>query len=199
MNLIIKSIEFLRNKWIIQPLLLSLYVVVFELNDFGLHSNWNWLEITIIFCSVFSFWWILFCVIKRFFRDLLKNVSITTILVFMSIFFFDTFNSLVSILNIDWLRSRHLIIIEIIVIIGLLRWNGQFTKKFTLYLNILLLIFSITSIAQIITDEINLHTSSVDIIKNNSIKKSPDIYLIILDGYASKESLKKFWKVRATW
>ncbi len=188
-----RSLEFLRNKWILQPFLLAIYIVLVNVEDFGV-SYIKWNEIGFTFMLVLLYWMFIYFLFSRLIvSDKRRASSIVTFIVFTSILFEYIHHTLFFI---SLLQSRHTFLIIVIIFIVVLvraikatRKTLLFPKKIIAFLNITFIILSLFTMSKIFLAAGTKKTTP----SLFTSEKCNNIYLIVPDGYANITSLEKYW------
>lgn len=189
------SLDFFKNKWILQPFLIAAYVALTNILDFG-WSYIKWNEILLLLVCIVVYWAIIFILLKLIFKNKDASCFIATFVVFTSILFEPIHNSF---LFIDGLRDRYMVLIITILffiilylIIKLFKKFIGFPQKMIVFLNCLFIILNIFTVLEIISKEKPNEKLKINFTSKAATQKHPDIYLIIPDGYAKPKNLKKY-------
>lgn len=191
-----KRLLFLRNKWVLQPFLIAIYIILTNISDYGL-SYVKWNIILLVLVGIIAYWAIIFSVLKLFFKNNESSCFIATFIVFTTLLFESIHNTFYFI---HWLRERYMVLIItlvfffiIYIIVTLASKSIRFPKRTIGFLNLLFVILNIFSLFRIMTNKMMVEKPNVQFDSQSNIKKNPDIYLIIPDGYARPKNLKKYW------
>lgn len=189
-----KVLDFLKKTLFLQPFLLCGYILLINLDAFGV-SEIIWYEPLFVFIISLIFWGLLFFFSRLFFKSNLKSASIASFVVFTSMMFTD-FSHVLLVRDRYWI----LIITASFILLCFLLINYHRPKtiireKVILFFNVVLILLNVQVLGRIVTKthvKPTLFDEKQQITKTNGFQQ--DIYVIVLDGYASSKSLEKFWK-----
>ena len=183
-----------RIKSLAPPILLVLYFIVYGINVFRPESN-EWWEVLLLLGSLIVGTLCLSFIIGLPFKNKANGNIWLTIALFLMLFFVPihlTLNYMVPFLfKREWHSFLFLSIAMIPLSIFLFLWKNPLAKV-RQYLSLLLVIFTLYSIGQYLMSISQIKQEEKTITTNGQGKKY-NIYLIIPDGYASTENLKKYW------
>ena len=190
-----KIIHLLENKWVLHPYLLCIFFILFSLQESG--GDASAIDIIISLLILFVSTILLQTLISRFIlKDWFKSSYLITFCLFFSLFFVSIISTFQEIWFLSWVQFRHVLVFFILTF-GLLFWyfkKEKITNRLNLYLTVLFLIFIIQPTFQIFSNRIEENNQRILLNAKITNKKDlPDIYLILLDGYAKHENLKKYW------
>lgn len=192
MNLIRKVLSYPLH-----PYLVCLYCLTKANADLHISTHY-WFEILgllLLFCSLTA---VLQFVFKFIWSSNTNGSIVLSIFLFINFFLFPIHKTINYILPIiDRVRYSFLILVFVSIVISFVLFIKR-KKEFTQvnhYLTILLLLFISIDISKWVYETLidSKETFSQELIISNK-NNNYNIYLIVPDGYASNENLKKFWQ-----
>lgn len=190
-----RILDSLEKKYILHPFLLCIFFVLFSLQESG--SDTSALEIIFSLIILFGAALVLQIIISKILiKDWLKSSYISTYLLFVSLFFVSIVTTFQEISFFSWVQVRHVLALFILSFgfLYLYLRKENVTTRFNLYLTFLFLIFIVQKAVNTVSNHFVENNQKVFLnINVENHKGLPDIYLIVLDGYAKHENLKKYW------
>jgi hypothetical protein len=178
---------------------LYLAIVFISLQSLRLYDNFSqnsivWFLILLLISIVFI-WLFQRFIWRRFFNGYPSILLLATFCTFCFLLW-EPVSSTLRILF-GSIRERYLIIFIGFVVLLLAylsyRFRARNLSREILYLNILLLTFSIVEVYQIFNAERQVSPSVIGIKSNIDSSRKPDIFLILLDGYTKPETTPRYF------
>ena len=175
----------LQISWILHPLLLLFFFLIHETNE-GNSSEVNYsvvFIVTVIIVSLLMLW------VNNLWN---KNIFVSSYLLNFLLVFCLFFRYLI---DSSGLRITLLIVYFLIAYIILFLLSKKLNKqylKLNLFLNSLFLLLTIMELFKLCLFSIE-NNKVVSSVSNNNEPLKPNVYFIMLDGYAKNKNLKKYW------
>lgn len=195
MSLIERLKTSLRDKYILHPVLVIIYFILHYTIEFG-DEAFRWYEPAGCFVVLLIVAYVSDRLLLRFFKDKFNSRYILTFILVSILFYQDIFYLVKNHFFYN-LRHRHVLSFLFLILISLFFKLKTVTSRLpNLFLNVLFLIYISIDIISLLegNNYFRQRDTTFSHSAKNTSKNHPDVYLILLDGYANNKSLDKYYK-----
>ncbi|MFD1816885.1 Sulfatase [Pseudarcicella hirudinis] len=195
MSLIERLKTSLRDKYILHPVLVIIYFILHNTIEFG-DEAFRWYEPAGSLVVLLIVTYLLDRLLSRFFKDKFNSRYILTFILVSILFYQDIFYFIKNYFFYN-LRHRHVLSFLFLILISLFFKLKTVTSRLpNLFLNVLFLIYISIDIISLLegNNYFGQRDTAFSHSAKNTSKNHPDVYLILLDGYANNKSLDKYYK-----